>query len=275
MVLFQPFDKFIILYRFSFVRSPTQIETLQADIFVNTKNPLRNFNFRLWRTSLTIGDLKKVVARYLGVERTNTAFSTYPGIFGDDEQPATIEIIRFAEFQLASAIGAASSRRILSMLLSKGNVTRSDALQLLDEASAALQQNRELLQHALDHARQGVTVFDANKNLLCWNHAFQTLFDLPDHMIHVGTPLESIIKYNSARGFYGPGRSDLFSDVDLKVLFAILIRYAFEPTQRIIGLRYVLNICRTAALSQHIPILQRPLKRKRIFRQPICSLKAA
>ena len=195
---------------FSFVRSPTQIETLQADLFVNTKNPLRNFNFRLWRTSLTIGDLKKVVARYLGVERTNTAFSTYPGIFGDDEQPATIEIIRFAEFQLASAIGAASSRRILSMLLSKGNVTRSDALQLLDEASAALQQNRELLQHALDHARQGVTVFDANKNLLCWNHAFQTLFDLPDHMIHVGTPLESIIKYNSARGFYGPGRSDLF-----------------------------------------------------------------
>ena len=195
---------------FSYVRSPTQIEGLQADLFVNARNPLRNFNFRLWRTSLTLGDLKKVVARYLGVERTNAAFSTYPGIFGDDEQPATIEIIRFAEFQLASAIGAASSRRILSMLLSKGNVTRSEALQLLDEASAALQQNRELLQHALDHARQGVTVFDPNRNLLCWNRAFQTLFDLPDHMIHVGTPLESIIKFNSARGFYGPGRSDLF-----------------------------------------------------------------
>ena len=195
---------------FSYLRSPSQIETLQADLFVNPRNPLKNFNFRLWRTSITIGDLKKVVARYLGFERTNSAFLTYPGNIGDDDQPATIEIIRFAEFQLASAVGAASSRRILSMLLSKGNVTRSDALQLLDEASAALQQNRELLQHALDHARQGVTVFDSNQNLLCWNRAFQTLFDLPDHIIHVGTPLEEIIKYNTSRNFYGPGKSDFY-----------------------------------------------------------------
>ena len=200
----------IFYIAFSFVIAPSQIETLQANLFVNTRNPLKNFNFRIWRTSLTIGELKKVVARYLGVERTNTAFSTYPGIVGNDEQLATIEIIRFAEFQLASAIGAASSRRVLSMLLSKGNVTRSDALQLLDEASAALQQNRELLQHALDHARQGVTVFDSNQNLLCWNRAFQTLFDLPDHMIHVGTTLESIIKFNISRNFYGPGPGEIY-----------------------------------------------------------------
>ena len=195
---------------FSFVRAPTQIESIQADFFVEAKNPLTNFNFRLWRSSITVGDLKKLVARYLGAERTQAAFLAYPGNYETDDQLASIEIIRFAEFQLASAIGAASSRRIISILLSRGNVTRRDALQLLDEASAALQQNRELLQHALNHARQGVTVFDSNQTLLCWNRAFQTLFDLPDHMIHVGTPLEQIIRYNTARQFYGPGQSEIY-----------------------------------------------------------------
>lgn len=81
---------------------------------------------------------------------------------------------------------------------------------MLDEASAALQQNRELLQHALNHAHQGVTIFDSNQTLLCWNRAFQTLFDLPDHMIHVGTPLEHIIRYNTAGQFYGPGQSKIY-----------------------------------------------------------------
>jgi len=96
-------------------------------------------------------------------------------------------------------MGAASSRRIISNLISPGNLTRTDALQLLDEASAALQQNRELLQHAHNHAHQGVNVFDSNQTLLCWNRAFQTLFDLPNHMIHVDTPLEDIIRYNTER----------------------------------------------------------------------------
>jgi len=81
---------------------------------------------------------------------------------------------------------------------------------LLDEASAALQQNRELLQDALNHGHQGVTIFDSNQTLLCWNRAFQTLFDLPDHMIHVGTPLEHIIRYNTAGQFYGPGQSKIY-----------------------------------------------------------------
>ncbi|MBM3636628.1 MAG: hypothetical protein FJX04_05985 [Alphaproteobacteria bacterium] len=81
---------------------------------------------------------------------------------------------------------------------------------MLDEASAALQQNRELLQDALNHGHQGVTIFDSNQTLLCWNRAFQTLFDLPDHMIHVGTPLEHIIRYNTAGQFYGPGQSKIY-----------------------------------------------------------------
>jgi signal transduction histidine kinase len=126
----------------------------------------------------------------------------------DDETAADIETLRFAENQLASAIGAASSRNVLSILLSGNNVSRSDALRLLDEASAALEYNRDLLQHALDHARQGITVFDDQLRLLCWNREFQELFGLPGNLMRVGTKLEEIVNFNAKKGLYGPGRRD-------------------------------------------------------------------
>jgi len=196
---------------FSLLRLPTPVERFQANLFVAPDSARRSFNFRLWRSSVTIGELKRVVGRYLGAEQTDRAFAgmigSLRGTKGDDNS-ADIEMLRFAENQLASAIGAASSRRVLSMLLSGNNVSRSDALRLLDDASAALQYNRDLLQHALDHARQGITVFDSDLKLTCWNREFQELFSLPDTMLRTGTSLEDIVTLNAKKGLYGQGRRD-------------------------------------------------------------------
>ena len=196
---------------FSLLRVPNPIETLQAGLFVSPDRSLRSFNFRLWRSPVTIGELKRVVGRYLGVEQTDRAFAGLIPSFhadGSEDRSADIETLRFAEHQLASAIGAASSRRVLSMLLSGGNVSRADALRLLDDASAALQYNSDLLQHALDHARQGITVFDRDLKMNCWNREFQQLFGLPDAMMRAGTTLEEIVSFNAKKGLYGPGRKD-------------------------------------------------------------------
>jgi len=195
----------------SMLRAPTPIEALQADVFVSPSRASRAFNFRLWRSPVTIGELKRVVGRYLGAEQTDRAFAgLIPSFTTDhsDDRSANIEMLRFAEHQLASAIGAASSRRVLSMLLSGGNVSRADALRLLDDASAALQYNRDLLQHALDHARQGITVFDRDLKMNCWNREFQELFGLPDSMMRAGTTLDEIVTFNAKKGLYGPGRKD-------------------------------------------------------------------
>ena len=79
---------------------------------------------------------------------------------------ADIHLLRYAEHLLASAIGAASSRLALSLLAAPPQrLVEGDALQLLDDASAAIQYSRDLLQHALDHARQGITVLDRDLRL--------------------------------------------------------------------------------------------------------------
>ncbi len=88
-------------------------------------------------------------------------------------------------------------------MLRRRNVSTEAALKLLDDASAAMQHSRMLLQHGLDHARQGVTVFDSDLRLMCWNRAFQDLFDLPEGMLHFGVGLDEIVSHNARRGLYG------------------------------------------------------------------------
>jgi signal transduction histidine kinase len=96
------------------------------------------------------------------------------------------------------------------LLLKPRTVSGQSALKLIDEASAAIQSSRDQLQHALDHARQGITVFDANLALTAWNREFVDLFDLPPAMLRHGVGLDEIVRFNAGRGAYGPGDSEDF-----------------------------------------------------------------
>ena len=121
---------------------------------------------------------------------------------------ADIHLLRLAEHLLASAIGAASSRLVLSLLLRRRNVSSAAALRLVDDASAALLYNRDMLQHALDFARQGISVFDADLRLTCWNREFRDMFELPGSFTRTGVALDDILRFNAERGLYGHGASD-------------------------------------------------------------------
>ena len=107
--------------------------------------------------------------------------------------------VRYAEHILASAIGGASSRLVLSLLLRKRTVSTKAALKLLDDANAAIQYNREILQTALDHVRQGIAVFDKERQLICWNRQFGEILDLPPSLIRVGVELADILRFNGRR----------------------------------------------------------------------------
>jgi signal transduction histidine kinase len=126
---------------------------------------------------------------------------------------ADIHLVRFTEHLLASAIGAASSRLVLSLLLRRSDAGSQSALKLLDDATEALQYNRDLLQSALDQVRHGLSVFDRNMQLICWNRQFRELLSLPQELGRVGAPLEQILRVCAARGDFG-------TDKDVKALVA-------------------------------------------------------
>lgn len=182
----------------SLARRPSSIELVQADLFVpNTLAPISP-NFRRWRTTVTVQDIQTTVAQYLGPDRARhsfEAFSVRRNVRLESGAPADFELLQHAEHLIASSIGAASSRLVMSLLLRKRTVSAKAALKLLDDSHAALHFNREILQTALNHVRQGIAVFDADLQLICSNRQFGDLLNVPPHFIQFGTPLREILEF--------------------------------------------------------------------------------
>ena len=238
----------IAFWAASLTRAPTIAERQQAALFCGViadgaaLPAVVQAPARPPRSRATAGELVQTVARYLGPDRTETAFRGFAIARGSGLEPRAevdLQTLRFAEHLLASAIGAASSRLVLSMLLTRRNVSSSDALRLLDHASAAMQTSRDVLQSALDHARQGVTAIDHNMKLVAWNREFRELFELPEEMIHFGVGLDDIFRFNAARGAYGPIDPEPFiaDRIDRFVTKLETLRTRLHPSGRVIEIR--------------------------------------
>jgi Na+/proline symporter/signal transduction histidine kinase len=227
---------------FSLLRPTSALERLQASFFLRTGGMPMAPSLRFFRASVSVDELRSAVGRYLGEERTRRSFAGFArakGLTLEGKAEADIHLLRYAEHLLASAIGAASSRLALSLVLRRRNLSKRAALKLLDDASAAMQQNRDLLQHALDHAQQGITVLDRELHLLSWNQSFIDLYNFPPELIRIGVGLEEILRLNAERGSYGRGNPD---DLVAARLHSMLhdpgpVRLRLYPSGRVISVR--------------------------------------
>jgi Na+/proline symporter/signal transduction histidine kinase/CheY-like chemotaxis protein len=183
---------------FSMMRAPSPIEALQATIF--TAQDLEGKakpGFRLWRSSVTMGQLEETVARYLGHERARIAFAELAVSRDMDDDPAIeadIVCLHHGEHLVASAVGPASARLVMALLLERHSKGSRKAIQLLDDASTAIQASRTLLQSAIDNMPQGIAVFGQTDELIIWNPPLQQLLALPADLARMGTSLTSIMQ---------------------------------------------------------------------------------
>jgi Na+/proline symporter/signal transduction histidine kinase len=210
----------------SFARQPTSIEHLQTDLFVPKQLAPAAPNFRRWRTTVTVEDLMNTVGQYLGPDRTLAsfeAFATANRITLERGTPADFQLLRHAEHLIASAIGVASARLVMSLLVRKRTVSGKAALKLLDDAHAALHYNQEILQTALNHVRQGIAVFNREHQLICSNRQFGEILDLPPRILQVGVTLEEIL------GTIKPKVTQQVSD-DVSFVATRLAAYTTEGT---------------------------------------------
>ncbi|MDQ8730408.1 hybrid sensor histidine kinase/response regulator [Bradyrhizobium sp. LHD-71] len=192
----------------SLARQPTSIEHLQADLFVPPRLAPAAPNFRRWRSTVTVEDLMNTVGQYLGPDRTRASFEAFANanrIALERGTPADFQLLRHAEHLIASAIGVASARLVLSLLLRKRTVSGKAALKLLDDAHAALHYNQEILQTALNHVRQGIAVFNSEHQLICSNRQFGEILDLPPRILEVGITLEEILETIKPKVTHQPG----------------------------------------------------------------------
>jgi Na+/proline symporter/signal transduction histidine kinase/CheY-like chemotaxis protein len=196
---------FIVL---SLLSHPKAIERTQAQAFVHVDSGYSGSRIRALKGTLTVGDLQDIVAGYLGSEAVARAFNDYAAAHNEEITPASavdVELLRYTERLLASAIGASSARLVIALSLERGDIDMRSAMALLDDASAAIRYNRELLQSTMENVRQGIAVYDEELRLVWWNHRFSDYLKLPEEYARIGATVEEIIRYSAEHGEYGPG----------------------------------------------------------------------
>ncbi len=203
----------VVYVALSLLRAPSSIERLQADMFGPARFEAIAPSFRRWRGAVTVGDLVGAAGQYLGPDRARASFEEFAADNRLTLEPAAtadFQLLRHAERLIASTIGVASARRVLSLLLRKRTVSATAALRLLDDAHAALHYNQEILQTALNHVRQGIAVFNADLRLICSNRQFGELLDLPARVVQVGVSLRDILESLEQKANPAVGGTDNF-----------------------------------------------------------------
>jgi signal transduction histidine kinase len=165
---------------------------------------------------ITLGELQKTIGRFLGLENTTEALATHLGTTTlEPAALATPATVQFGERLLAGSIGSASARTVLTTALHHRGLRARDVMELLDRTSQAVQFNRELLESTLDNMSQGVAVVDRDLRLVGWNRRYLQLMQFDESLVHLGQPVEELIRINAARGLLGDG--DAEGDIDLAV----------------------------------------------------------
>ncbi|HGY5995134.1 TPA: NahK/ErcS family hybrid sensor histidine kinase/response regulator, partial [Aeromonas hydrophila] len=127
------------------------------------------------------------------------------------------ELIAHTERLLAGVFGTSSARLVLASALQGRNMQLEEIATIVDEASDVFRFNRGLLQGAIEHMGQGISVVDRELKLVAWNRRYIELFHYPPGLIQVGRPIEEIIRYNAEQGLCGPG--DVEAHVARRVAF--------------------------------------------------------
>jgi diguanylate cyclase (GGDEF)-like protein/PAS domain S-box-containing protein len=70
---------------------------------------------------------------------------------------------------------------------------------------AALQEQALYLRSIVDHLPQGISVFDDQLRLKCWNAHLLQVLGLPAESVYPDVPFDDLLMYPARRGEYGPG----------------------------------------------------------------------
>ncbi|WP_421196101.1 NahK/ErcS family hybrid sensor histidine kinase/response regulator [Aeromonas jandaei] len=201
----------------SLLSRPAVSERLQAANFVG--KPSRDTT-ALYQARVSVKELEMLAARFVGSSRVKRAFGRFAGEHGGTLAPqmqASAELIAHTERLLAGVFGTSSARLVLASALQGRNMQLEEIATIVDEASDVFRFNRGLLQGAIEHIGQGISVVDRELKLVAWNRRYIELFRYPPGLIQAGRPIEEIIRYNALQGLCGPG--DIEEHVARRVAF--------------------------------------------------------
>ena len=190
----------VILVMASLLRGVTLQERRAARVFAAPKRPM---------ITARVGDLESVAARIIGQSAARRSLAEYAILSArppsKPSDAADRGMLQHVERALAGSIGASSARIVLTHALKRKGLDVDEVAELLDETSHELRFSRQLLAATMENVTQGISVVDADMNLVAWNHRYLEMFDYPSELVYVGRPVADLIRWNAQRGEFGLG----------------------------------------------------------------------
>jgi PAS domain S-box-containing protein len=144
--------------------------------------------------------LRELAARFIGPERAEEAFH---GLHLSGAAAA-----EFTERLLSGTIGAASARVVVTMSRRKGawlpGWLPGSVREMLNEATAAIRYNADVLRKTLDHMGLGIAVFDPTGKLEVWNERFAVLTGLDRAALAAGIDVATLTRAAPALAALAP-----------------------------------------------------------------------
>lgn len=193
----------VILVMTSLLRGATLQERRAARVFAAPRRPTMG----LATITANVGDLEAVAARILGQSAARRSLDEYAAQSArppsKPSDAADRGMLQHVERVLAGSIGPSSARIVLTHALKRKGLDVEEVAELLDETSQELRFSRQLLAATMENVTQGISVVDADMNLVAWNHRYLELFDYPSDLVYVGRPVADLIRWNAQRGEFG------------------------------------------------------------------------
>ncbi|WP_291889197.1 ATP-binding protein [Chryseobacterium sp.] len=164
-----------------------------AELYVDIDKYIQNHeNAFIWRGTAYVSDIKSILERFLGKNKTEQALRIFNLKYNIDSQAETADsrFIKFSENLLAGRIGTASAKILIEGVTKEDKISLKEVLNILEESKENITLNKKLTEQSEELQKLSDDLRRANESLIIKDHQKDDFLDSVAHELR--TPITAI-----------------------------------------------------------------------------------